>query len=345
MRAIAVVKPNQVRIIDLPVPRPGPYQALVQTEVAYLCNATDGKLVAGHFPGVDQYPLVLGHESAGIVQKVGRKVRNFKVGDRAIGGLVFDFGGAKYATGWGGFCEYTLVNDHDAMVRDGVADARHGWFECYEIQRRVPHDIPVETAALLCTWREVYGGFGDFHLQKGDDILVYGAGPVGLSFTKFAKLLGLGYVGVVDPVAHKRKRAIQMGADEVFTPDSPKLASLTKRRGKALDAVIDAVGSGAIVNAALPLIKMGGTIGVYGVIAAGSITLEKNKGPYNFNLYMHQWPTRHREAAAQKPLCKWIREGKLKASEFITHEFPMEKVNDALEAVKSGKVIKVLLRY
>ena len=69
MRAIAVVKPNQVRIIDLPVPKPGPYQALVKTEVAYLCNATDGKLVAGHFPGVDQYPLVLGHESAGIVHE------------------------------------------------------------------------------------------------------------------------------------------------------------------------------------------------------------------------------------------------------------------------------------
>jgi threonine dehydrogenase-like Zn-dependent dehydrogenase len=276
---------------------------------------------------------------------VGDKVRNFKVGDRAIGGLVFEFAEPQYASGWGGFCEYTLANDHDAMVEDGVADEEHGWFECYEIQRVVAPDIPVEAAALLCTWREVYGGFGDFNLQAGDDILVFGAGPVGLSFTKFGKLLGLGYIGVVDPLDHKRAKATEMGADETFTPDSPELAALAETRGKPLDAVIDAVGNGAIINAALPLIKLGGTIGVYGVIADETITVEKGKGPYNFNLCMHQWPTRHRERAAQEPICDWLREGKLKPKEFITHEFPVEQINDALAAVKEGKVIKALLRY
>ena len=179
MRAVAVMKPGEVRVVEVGVPRPGPYQALVQTEVAVLCNATDGKLVAGHFPGVDQYPLLLGHEGAGIVREVGPKVRGFAVGDRAIGGLLFDIPGGGYASGWGGFCEYTLVTDHDAMVEDGVADAAHGWFECHEIQRRVDPDIPVAEAALLCTWREVFGGIGDFHLEAGQDVLVFGAGPVG----------------------------------------------------------------------------------------------------------------------------------------------------------------------
>ncbi len=71
MRAVAVMKPGEVRMVEVPVPEPGPYQALVQTEVAVICNATDGKLVAGHFPGVDRYPLLLGHEGTGIVRKVG----------------------------------------------------------------------------------------------------------------------------------------------------------------------------------------------------------------------------------------------------------------------------------
>jgi threonine dehydrogenase-like Zn-dependent dehydrogenase len=345
MRAVAVVEPNKVEVVELGEPEVGPYQAKVRTEAACLCNATDGKLVAGHFPGVDTYPLVLGHEGAGIVEAVGDKVRNFKVGDRVIGGLLFEFSDSNYATGWGGFCECTLANDHDAMVEDGVADEEHGWFECYEIQRTVPQDIPVAAAALLCTWREVYGGFGDFQLKEGDDILVFGAGPVGLSFTKFAKLLGLGYVGVVDPLENKRARALEMGADEVFTPGSEELAALTEKRGKPLDAVIDAVGSGAIVNAALPLIKMGGSVCVYGVIADDAITLNKGAGPYNFNLFVHQWPTRFREKAAQEPLCEWIRAGKLSAEEFITHEFAVEQINDALAAVKRGEVIKALLKY
>ncbi len=345
MRAVAVIEPNQVEIVDLGEPEPGPYQAKVRTEVAYLCNATDGKLVAGHFPGVEDYPLVLGHESAGIVEAVGEKVRNFKVGDRVIGGLLFEFSDARYATGWGGFCEYTLANDHMAMVEDGVADEEHGWFECYEIQTKVDPDIPVEAAAMLCTWREVHGGIGDFQITPDDDILIFGAGPVGLSFLTFTKLLGARYVGIVEPLEHKRQKALAMGADAVFTPDSPELAQLAETRGKPLDVVVDAVGSPAIINAALPLIKLGGTIGVYGVIADESITIEKSKGPYNFNLFVHQWPTRHRERAAQGPLCDWIREGKLSVDDFKTHEFPVERINDALAAVKSGQVIKALLRY
>jgi len=345
MRAIVVIEPGKVEVVDIAEPEPGPYQVRVKTEVACLCNATDGKLVAGHFPGVEDYPLVLGHESAGIVDAAGEKVRNFKIGDRAIGGLVFDFAEAGYSPGWGGFCEYTLATDHDAMVEDGVADEEHGWFECYEIQRSVPKDIPVEAAAMLCTWREVYGGFGDFNLKEGDDILVFGAGPVGLSFVKFGKLLGLGYIGVVDPLDHKREKALSMGADEVFTPDSPAIANLAGKRGTLLDAVIDAVGRPNIINAALPLIKLGGSICVYGVLAESQITIDKSKGQYNFNLYMHQWPTRARERAAQKPLCEWIRQGKVTAEEYITHEFKMEQINDALDAVNSGKVIKALLRY
>ena len=126
MRAVAVIQPGKVEVVDVPDPAPGPYQALVKTEAASLCNATDGKLVAGHFPGVEDYPLMLGHESAGIVEAVGEKVRNFKVGDRVIGGLVFEFADPRYSTGWGGFCGYTLANDHDAMVEDGVADEEHG---------------------------------------------------------------------------------------------------------------------------------------------------------------------------------------------------------------------------
>ena len=280
-----------------------------------------------------------------IVDMVGDKVRNFKAGDRVIGGLVFDFAEPRYSSGWGGFCEYTLATDHDAMVEDGVADAEHGWFECYEIQRAVPKDISVEAAVLLCTWREVYGGFGDFNLRQADDILVFGAGPVGLSFLSFGKLLGSGYIGVVDPLENKRQRALAMGADQVFAPDSDELKQLIEKRGKPFDAVIDAVGNSAIINTALGMIKLGGAICVYGVITDETITVNKAAGPYNFNLYVHQWPTRFRERAAQEPLCEWIRQGKIKPEDFLTHDFKMEQINDALDAVKSGQVIKAILRY
>jgi threonine dehydrogenase-like Zn-dependent dehydrogenase len=340
-----VTEPNKIKIVEVPEPTPGPYEARIKTEVACLCNMTDRKLIEGHFPGVENYPLLLGHETVGIVDAVGPKVRNFKVGDRVVGGLLLNTTDKKYGSGWGGFSQYTLAGDHLAMVEDGVATPENGWVEVHEIMRVVPKDISVEDAVLLCTWREVYGAFDDFSLKKGDNIIVYGAGPVGLSFVKFGRLLGLNEIYCVDRNTAKLEKAKDMGATGTFTPDSPDLKKFLDGRKRSFDAIIDGVGKESIINAALPVIKLGGSIGVYGVIDTPAIHLDKNSGPYNFNLLIHQWPTRSRERAAQEPLIEWIKAGKLSYKEFVTVEFPISEIGKAFENSKAAKPIKTLFRY
>ena len=345
MLSIAVIEPGKLQIVEIPVPVPGPYEARIRTEAVCLCNATDRKLIEGHFPGVEKYPLLLGHESTGVVDVVGEKVRNFKPGDRVIGGLLLNTKHPDYASGWGGFSQYVLAGDHHAMLEDGAATAENGWFEVYEIMRVVPASLSIEDAVMLCTWREVYAAFGDFNLQKGQDIVVFGAGPVGLSFIKFARLLDLGFIASVEMIPEKRQKALEMGADVAITPDPSELENLIQNRGKTFDALIDAVGHEAIINSALPLVKMGGSICVYGVIDTPVIRLEKAKGPYNFNLLIHQWPTRFRESAAQEPLCRWILAGKLSYREFVTSEYPIREIDLAFERSKNGLPIKTLLRF
>lgn len=346
MKAVVISEPGKLEIREVQIPKPGPYQALVRIETMALCNSTDRKLVEGHFPGIDAYPLVLGHENAGIVVEVGEKVISFRKGDRAIGGLLFDFGVPGLSGGWGGFCEYVLVNDHDAMARDGLADAAHGWYDGCIIQRSVPEGIGADEASLLCTWREVYGGLADFGIISEPEgkplvekVLVYGGGPVGQSFVKFMKLAGVKWVGLVDRHEMKQQKALAFGADAVFKPgevDFPK---------ETFDVVVDAVGSEEIVNAAIPMIRLGGTIGVYGVISKPTLTLQKDAGPYNFNLIIHQWPTRRRERAAMEPLCRWIKEGRLSAAEFVTHRFKTDDITDAFAVLKTGEALKVLLSW
>ncbi len=344
MKAVAVHQPNTVEVVDIPEPTPGPYEARIKTEAACLCNMTDRKLIEGHFPGVETYPLLLGHETVGIVDTVGEKVRSFKLGDRVVGGLLLKTP-TGYSSGWGGFSEYTLAGDHLAMLEDKVAKLEHGWLEVFEIMSVVPKTISVEDAVMLCTWREVYGAFQDFHLQQGDNILIYGAGPVGLSFVKFARLLGLGEIYVIDRWEQKRNKAIEMGATAAFAPDDPKLKSFFEKQQRSLDAVIDAVGTEEIINSALPLIKMSGSICVYGVIDTPNIRLDKQSGPYNFNLFVHQWPTRSRERAAQEPLVQWIEAGKLSYQEFLSVEFPVEDIVKGLEYAKAHRPIKTLFRF
>ena len=191
MLAIAVTRPGEVRVVEVPEPAPGPYQAKVRTELSCLCNSTDTKLIEGHFPGIENYPLLLGHETVGVVESVGAKVRSFRPGDRVVGGLLLEPTDAGYASGFGGFSEYVLAGDHAAMAADGVADEASGWADVYEIQRVVPPQIPVEAALMLCTWREVYAAFDDFRLRGEQAMVIVGAGPVGLSFARFASLDGV----------------------------------------------------------------------------------------------------------------------------------------------------------
>lgn len=346
MKSVIAVHPGHLEILDTPVPKPGPYQALVKTECACLCNRTDSELLNGKFPGMeDKFPFALGHESVGIVTAVGKKVRNFAVGDRAVGGLNFDLQMEGVDSGWGGFGEYTLTNDHAAMVEDGVADEANGWVEVYEIQTRIDADIPPEEAVLLCTWREVLGAFQDFHLKPGDDVLIFGAGPVGLSFVKLGRLFGLGWIGIVDRHADKREKALTFGADATFSPEDGSIPLLSQTRGRKLDAVIDAVGSPDILQDGIPLLKRGGSHCIYGVLTGGILHIDKSKADFNFNLFVHQWPTRRFEREAQSTLCQWIREGRLTSSEFITHRFPLSEIASAFATVRERKVIKALIEY
>ena len=68
-------------------------------------------------------------------------------------------------------------------------------------------------------------------------------------------------------------------------------------------------------------------------------------GDFNYNIYIHQWPTRLYEKESQTTLCEWVKEGKLTGSEFISHRFNINEIADALTAVQERKVIKAVLSY
>ena len=346
MKALAVIKPNVLQLVDVPMPRIGPYDALVRTELNFICNATDRKLIEGHFPGVDAsgYPLLLGHENTGIVTEVGDRVTTFTPGDRVVCGL-FLHPEPPFKSNWGGCGEYVVAHDHAAMVADGVADAEHGWSELYQIMRKVPADIPPEAAALLCTWREVYSAFTAFKLKPEDRILIFGVGPVGLSFINFAKIMGFRFVACVAPRSPKHDVAKRLGVDAIYTPDEDYAARFLADAGGPADAVIDAVGSPDIINRSLGMLRMEGTVGVYGVVSDSSMTLDLERAPLNFNLLFHREPTRVHETGATDPVCRLVREGRLRPDDYITGRFAIDDYAAAFAATREKRSIKTLLAF
>ena len=85
MKGLIVTADHTVQLVDdIPMPEIGPYEALVRIDCCMICNGTDMEILCGQLPEAAEYPLMLGHESAGHVIRIGEKVRSFQPGDQVI---------------------------------------------------------------------------------------------------------------------------------------------------------------------------------------------------------------------------------------------------------------------
>ncbi len=345
MRAAIVESPGKLALRDIACPRPGPYEALVRMEIAAICNSTDIKILEGHLPFVQQYPTTLGHEGLGTVVEVGEKVISYRVGERVINPCTLRTGVPGLGSGWGTLAEYALAGDFAAMTGDGVCDEEHGFDGVFETQKVLPPDLAPRQAILLSTWREVWSSFYDFGFVPGASLLVIGGGPVGLSFVMLARQWGMQPVALATRSQWKLEKARRLGAQAVFPAEAGWTAEAKEEFPEGFDYVVDAVGSCAVINEALRLVKPNGTVGVYGTLTERCLPLSLEGAPANWRMIVHQWPDYTREAAAQEPLCEMIRAGRLLSEEFITHELPFEQVADGFALIKQNRALKVLLRF
>ncbi len=345
MKAVVIESPRRLTLKNIKIPEIDDYSALIRMEVVTICNSTDIKLKNGLFPGFDSYPTILGHEGVGTVVKIGSKVKSYKVGDRVINPMCMRYGIEGLSSSWGTMAEYSLAVDHNVMKIEGICDEKHGYDGAYETQKVIPPDIPSRQAILLSTWREVYSSFEDFGFQPGKSILIFGGGPVGLSFVAIAKNFGMAPVCLTTRSQWKLDIAKSLGADMVFPANESLLIKIKEIYPRGFDFVIDAVGSNKVINQTLQIVSFNGTVGIYGTISEQELQLKTGGSPYNWKFIMHQWPDYSKEAAAHEPMCESIRQGKISSEYFITHEYPFELIEKGFESVENNKALKVLLYF
>ncbi|MCL2030833.1 MAG: zinc-binding dehydrogenase [Oscillospiraceae bacterium] len=340
MKGLAVDAGGALSVVELDMPETGEYQALVRTVACGVCNGTDAKLIHGEFKNFHDYPAVLGHEAVGEVVRIGSKVRNFKVGDRVL--LPFlEQENRGYHSGWGGFAQYGVVGDYRAMP-DGM-----DYPEAYRAQSVVPPDLDPVKAVMLVTFREVLSAIRRFGLRAGEPVLVYGAGPVGLCFIRFCKLLGLGPVIAAEVDGEKLEEAKKLGADYAFDSLRCDVAAEVRRMFPAgIDNIIDAAGVNALIRQAMEIVKYNGKICCYGISAKTSMTLDWTRAPYNWSLLFVQWPSKTEEGEADEQIFAWLRSGELCFDDYISDIVPFEQVLDVFDTVLAGRARKkVIVRY
>lgn len=174
-------------------------QTTVTDAVRCARKGTDTKILHGSFKNIDpaEYPCLLGHEGVGEVVEVGKNVTGSEVGDKIL--LPFIENPPEgYSSYWGAFSEYAVCGDWKAMANNGQGPGSDAFGEFYYTQSKLPRDIDPIDATMIITFREVLSAAKKFGFGPGKSVAIFGAGPVGLSFVKFAKILGMAPIILFD---------------------------------------------------------------------------------------------------------------------------------------------------
>jgi threonine dehydrogenase-like Zn-dependent dehydrogenase len=337
MKALIVERDGSVAIRETPVPQCNDYEVLVKMQACGICGS-DIKILHNSFRGYSNYPTILGHEGVGEVCEAGKKVRNLKIGDKVINPRISGKCGDYFST-WGAMAEYAVICDTEAMVADGL----EGIVSC----RKIPNELDPVSATMIITFKEVYAAMKRWNFIAGQNIVVYGAGPVGLTFVKLAKLIGMDSVICVDIDDQKVSNAKAIGADLIFNSEKIDVdQEIRKIFPAGADVLLDAAGVPDLINHNLKLIKYAGQVCIYGITPKNELLMNWEEAPYTFDLRFGQWLLASEIAAAHEEIVQWVLDGKLDGMDFISEVFSFENSLEAMEMFKARKnQKKIVLKF
>jgi threonine 3-dehydrogenase len=340
MKALVKSRPEPgLWMEDVPVPEPGPDDVLLRVRKTSICGTDLHIYVWDEWSRATiEPPRVIGHEFAGTVEALGSNVRDLRVGDlvTAEGHLVC--GQCRNCqAGRRHLCPDTLgVGVH----RDGA----FAEFICVpRINVWVPHkDIAAETLSYFDPFGNATHAALSFDLV-GEDVLITGAGPIGLMATAIARHVGARYVVVSDPNPHRLALAGKMGASLVLDPGVKSIADAQKQLGmtEGFDVGLEMSGNAEALRGMLANMVHGGRVALLGIIP-GQAGIDWNhvifgglvlKGIYGRQMF-ETW----------YKMTSMLRSG-LDVSPVLTHRFPVDRFEEGFEVMRSGNCGKVMLEW
>jgi uncharacterized zinc-type alcohol dehydrogenase-like protein len=244
----------------------GEHDVALDISYAGICHS-DIHQVAEEW-GPAKFPMVPGHEIAGVVTSVGSKVSKFSVGDK-IGVGVFVDSCRKCPSclkGLQQYCVEGMTGTYNAFERDGVSVTMGGYSNNFVVNEdyavRIPNSLAMDgVAPLLCAGITLYSPIKHWKVQTGMKVAVMGLGGLGHMGVKFAAAMGA-EVTVLSHSPNKESDAKAMGAHHfVSTKDITNLEPLAK----SFDLILNTVSAELVINDYLNLLKLDGTLVVIGL--------------------------------------------------------------------------------
>lgn len=343
MRVAIVPEPGRIELVDAPIPTPNEYEALVEILTCSICSGTDTHIVYDQFP-MRAYPCVLGHESIGRIIECGAAVRNLKPGDLVLRPTAVRPGETLggYHSMFGGFAEYGIVADAEAMREDTPRGDAPTLPPFATAQQVVPATFDPDLAGAFITFKETLNFLLRLGVQPGRSLLILGSGTVGLSFTYAAKMIGAHPVLVSGRRPEPLQTALNFGADGVIDVSREDLVQAVKMHtnGAGVDFAVEAVGDWAVLQSGIRTLADNGQIGIYGVPSGRVATLDWSGTPRNWSLRFVQ----PKEEDVHQQVLDWLRLGLLDLQKFISHRLSFNEINSGFDLVQRKQATKVVVR-
>ena len=340
MKAVRLIKPGaRLELQEVPVPRPGPRDVLVQVKAAGICHS-DAHYRAGK-SRVQPLPLTLGHEMAGVVAETGAEVSRLKAGDRVCIHYLATCGDCAYCNeGSEQFCD---TGEMIGKLRDG------GYAEYICVPARsvflLPEKIPfAQGAIMMCSSATSLHALNKARMRAGETVAVFGAGGLGVSAVQLARAFGAREVYAVDIKPGKLEFAKSLGAIPIDAAKTDAVAEIKRLTGgRGVDVALELIGLPLTMQQAVKSLAIKGRAMLVGIT-------EKNfeVAPYVDVLGKEAEIIGVSDHLAMELplLIEWVRQGKLDLTKVITETVPLEAgaINETLDRLeKFGDAVRTVI--
>ncbi len=325
---------HRMQVLQVPRPEVGPRELLLRVGSAGICG-TDPHILHGMYPA--NFPIIPGHEYAGIVEAVGAEVDGFKPGERVTvdpnilcGTCVYCRAGkvhlCKNLTALGvnipgGFAEYCSVPVGQAFL--------------------LPSDFFLAHASLAEPVACCLRGMDLANIRSGDRVVIFGGGPMGAIMMQLSAMQGASAVIIVEPQAGRRRRAEALGATWVIDPaKDPPVPAIRSQYPDGVEVAFDCSGNVDAVKQCLEVVTRGGTVMMYGVCDKTK-NIEVNPFWINDNEITIRGSYNNPNTMGRA--VDLLVSGRLNADAVVTHHFPLEKAEEAFRATGSSETLKVVI--
>jgi S-(hydroxymethyl)glutathione dehydrogenase/alcohol dehydrogenase len=358
--------PGELTIEEVAVADPGPHEVLVRVAAAGLCHSDqhvlDGSLVI-------PTPVVLGHESAGVVEAVGPDVEYVKPGDHVI----------TCPSIFCGQCEFCLggrpsLCDHVGLDRDPGEPPRLrlGRTACLQFAglgslaeqvlvhehavARIRRDMPLDRAALIgCGVTTGVGAvFRTARVEPGCTVAVIGCGGVGLNCVQGAALAGASRIVAVDTNPFKLELAERFGATDVVDASAADPVDQVRAllsgdapsgAGAGVDYAFEAIGTKATAEQAFAMLKKGGTATIIGVMPTGTTIELPGVDFLREKRIQGSLMGSNRFRQDMPHYIDLYLDGRLKLDELVSRRITLEQVNEGFSAMVRGEVARSVVVF